>query len=149
MRLKFVRAFFSLSLSLHLSLTYVPLTEQVGILTTIAIVFHEVPHEFADFAILMKSGISSWNAIKAQFLTASIGIFGTMFSLVCESYKIDGEHSITTYILPFTAGGFLHIALTSILPELIKEDDPIESLKQMACIILGVLVMYSTNCLAA
>ena len=97
----------------------------------------------------MKSGISSWNAIKAQFLTASIGLFGTIFSLICESYKIDGEHSITTYILPFTAGGFLHIALTSILPELIKEDDAVESVKQLACIMLGVLVMYSTNCLAA
>lgn len=123
--------------------------KQVGILTTIAIIFHEIPHEFADFAILMKSGISKWNAIKAQLLTASIGIFGTIFSLVCENYKIDGENSITSYIIPFTAGGFLHIALSSILPELIKEDDPIESLKQLGCIILGVSVMGFVNCLAA
>lgn len=96
----------------------------------------------------MRSGISKWNAIKAQLLTASIGLIGTMFSLICESYKIDGEQSITSYILPFTAGGFLHIALTSILPELIKEDDPIESIKQLVCIMLGVLVMGTVNCLA-
>lgn len=47
----------------------------------------------------------------------------------------------------FLAGGFLHIALTSILPELIKEDDAIESIKQLACIMLGVLVMGTVNCL--
>ena len=97
----------------------------------------------------MKSGITKWNAIKAQFLTASIGIFGTIFSLICECYKIDGEHSITTYILPFTAGGFLHIALTSILPELVKENDAIESIKQLICIMLGVFIMGTVNCLSA
>lgn len=43
--------------------------------------------------------------------------------------------------MPFTAGGFLHIALVTVLPDLIKETDLKESIKQIAALILGIAVM--------
>lgn len=47
----------------------------------------------------------------------------------------------TSWIMPFTAGGFLHIALVTVLPDLIKETDLKESIKQIAALILGIAVM--------
>lgn len=47
----------------------------------------------------------------------------------------------TSWILPFTAGGFLHIALVTVLPDLIKEENFKESLKQFLALLLGILVM--------
>lgn len=47
----------------------------------------------------------------------------------------------TSWIMPFTAGGFLHIALVTVLPDLIKETDFKESMKQIAALILGIAVM--------
>lgn len=43
--------------------------------------------------------------------------------------------------MPFTAGGFLHIALVTVLPDLLKETDPKESLKQFSALIAGIAVM--------
>lgn len=47
----------------------------------------------------------------------------------------------TWWILPFTSGCFLNIALTNLLPDLMKEDNPKESLKQLASLLLGIGVM--------
>merc|ERR1712080_485747 len=112
---------------------------KLGFITTFAILIHEIPHEIGDFAILLKSGFSRWDAGKAQLWTAGMGMIGAISAVSMES-----ESSIeakTAWILPFSAGGFLNIALVSILPDLVAEEDPVESLKQLSCIILGIVVM--------
>ncbi|KAI1278080.1 Zinc transporter ZIP13 [Halotydeus destructor] len=118
---------------------------KVGLLTTFAIIIHEVPHEFGDFAILMKSGFSKWEAVKAQLSTASIGLLGAVVALTADSAEALGEK--TAWILPFTAGAFLHIAMVSILPDLLREDNPRESLKQLVGVASGIGVMALVNCL--
>jgi zinc transporter 13 len=118
---------------------------KIGILTTLAIIIHEVPHEFGDFAILMKSGFSRWEAMKAQMSTASIGILGCIVALSADSAESIGAK--TAWILPFTAGGFIHIALISILPDILKEDNAWESIKQLICLASGIAVMALVNCL--
>ncbi|XP_067931261.1 zinc transporter ZIP13-like [Watersipora subatra] len=115
------------------------ISPKVGLCTTIAILLHEVPHEVGDFAILLRSGFDRWKAAKAQVMTASGGLLGAFTALMCESAEEAGDK--TSAILPFTAGGFIYIALVTVVPELLKETSAKESLKQMACVILGVVSM--------
>jgi len=113
---------------------------KMGLITTFAILIHEIPHEVGDFAILLKSGFSRWEAGKAQIWTASVGMLGALAAL-----SLDSVHSLearTSWILPFSAGGFLNIALVSVLPELVSETDPKEGMKQLGCIFLGIAVMF-------
>lgn len=49
--------------------------------------------------------------------------------------------------MPFTAGGFLHIALITVLPDLLKETDPKESLKQLTALLAGIGVMAAMTVL--
>ncbi|XP_043486069.1 zinc transporter ZIP13 homolog [Polistes fuscatus] len=111
---------------------------RLGALTTFAILVHEIPHEVGDFAILLRSGFSRWDAAKAQILTATGGIFGSLAALVFSGGEVEAR---TSWILPFTAGGFLHIGLVTILPELLKESSPKESLKQLATLLFGTILM--------
>lgn len=43
--------------------------------------------------------------------------------------------------MPFTAGGFLHISLVTVLPDLLKENDSKESMKQLTALVAGIAVM--------
>jgi len=112
---------------------------KIGMITTFAILIHEIPHEIGDFAILLKSGFSRWEAGKAQMWTASVGMLGAIAALSLDS--VQSLEARTAWILPFSAGGFLNIALVSVLPELMSETDPKEAMKQLGCIFLGIATM--------
>merc|ERR1712218_486368 len=45
--------------------------DSIGLITTITILFHEIPHEIGDFAILIQSGVPRGKAIALQALTAA------------------------------------------------------------------------------
>lgn len=109
----------------------------VGMLTTLAILCHEVPHEVGDFAILLSSGFSIWSAAKAQLLTATGCMIGVVAGLTAEQLS-----SASSWLLPFTAGGFLYIALVSIIPQLLSEETDIKSsIIELFVLVLGVVVM--------
>lgn len=112
---------------------------KMGMVTTLAILVHEIPHEVGDFAILLKSGFNRWDAAKAQVLTAAVGVAGAVTALSADS--LENVDMSTSWILPFTSGGFLNIALVSVLPDLLKEEDPWESGKQLGCVCCGIAVM--------
>ena len=138
---------------------------RIGFLTTAAILLHEVPHEFGDYVILMRSGFSKWQAGKAQAWTASIGLLGAVTALTADAATLGDR---TAWILPFTAGGFMHIALVHLLPDLMAEDgedvDEHEdqkmkqesgagrqaraSLLQILAVAAGIGVMAGVNCLS-
>ncbi|XP_018371132.1 PREDICTED: zinc transporter ZIP13 homolog [Trachymyrmex cornetzi] len=110
---------------------------RVGVLSTFTILVHEIPHEVGDFAILLRSGFSKWDAVRAQLITAGGGIVG---ALAAVSFSGSLEER-TNWILPLTAGGFIHIGLVTILPDLLKETNTKESLKQFGALLLGVVIM--------
>ena len=110
----------------------------VGLLTTAAIICHEVPHEVGDFAILLRSGFSIPSAIRAQLLTATGGILGVSVGLMAEQMG-----QCTTWMLPFTAGGFLYIAMVSIIPELVQEDS--HPFRQLFGVLCGICIMAAVT----
>lgn len=109
--------------------------KNVGIITTITILLHEVPHEIGDFAILIQSGCSRRKAIFLQLSTAVGALTGTVVSLLVE-----GEVA-TTWILPFTAGGFIYIATVSVIPELLADTKLWQSVKEIIALLFGVYMM--------
>ncbi|XP_067352410.1 zinc transporter ZIP13 isoform X2 [Channa argus] len=114
-------------------------SKKVGFLTTFAILLHEIPHEVGDFAILLRAGFDRWSAARMQLLTALVGLLGASFALCTQSPK--GTENATTWILPFTSGGFLYIALVNVVPDLLEESSLRHSLLQILLIFCGVTVM--------
>ncbi|CAD6185006.1 unnamed protein product [Caenorhabditis auriculariae] len=115
-----------------------------GIMTTITILVHEVPHEVSDFAILLRADYDRVAAMKAQFITASAGILGACGALWLHT----SNFPVVEALLPFTAGGFLNIALTQILPELNEETSSRQNLRQLVFVMAGVLSMTAMNLIA-
>ncbi|XP_041836654.1 zinc transporter ZIP13 [Melanotaenia boesemani] len=114
-------------------------SKKVGFLTTFAILLHEIPHEVGDFAILLRAGFDRWSAARMQLSTALVGVLGACFALCVQSPK--GTESTSSWILPFTAGGFLYIALVNVMPDLLQESSLRQSLQQILLILCGVAIM--------
>lgn len=111
--------------------------QNVGIITTITILFHEVPHEIGDFAILVQSGCSKKKAMYLQLLTALGAFSGTLVSLIADGV----DEAAVAWVLPLTAGGFIYIATVSVLPSLLEDSKLGQSIKEIFALLLGVGMM--------
>ncbi len=110
----------------------------LGVATTIAVIAHEVPQELGDFGVLLHSGFSKGKAILFNFYTALTAVAGALLTLLLGG-KLE---NLATYIVPLTAGGFIYIALSGLVPELHKEQGVRRSFVQLLAIIAGLGVMY-------
>uniref|UniRef100_A0A8C6S779 Zinc transporter ZIP13 n=1 Tax=Neogobius melanostomus TaxID=47308 RepID=A0A8C6S779_9GOBI len=98
-----------------------------------------VSKKVGDFAILLRAGFDRWSAARMQLFTALVGILGACFALYTQSPK--GTEDTASWILPFTSGGFLYIALVNVLPDLLQESSLRQSMLQILLIFSGVAVM--------
>ncbi|HEV8482721.1 MAG TPA: ZIP family metal transporter [Blastocatellia bacterium] len=109
----------------------------IGVASTLAVIFHEIPQEIGDFGILLYAGFSKTKALGYNFLSATLAILGTIVSLLVGSQLKE----FTSLILPFAAGGFIYIAGSDLIPELHKEINPSKSLVQFIAMAAGVGLM--------
>jgi zinc and cadmium transporter len=109
----------------------------LGISTTLAVIFHEIPQEIGDFGVLVYGGFKKTKALLLNFLTATTAILGAIVGLLVGAKS----GSFITFILPFTAGGFIYIAGSDLIPELNKECELSRSLLQLLGLVLGIAVM--------
>lgn len=105
----------------------------IGATTTVAIFFHEVPHQVGDAAMLMQAGFSKQKALLAQFVTATGAVLGAGIGIAVQSLGGEGVGesgavqgllgtSLTwgDMLLPFTAGTFLYVGTVAVIPELLE-----------------------------
>lgn len=135
----------------------------VGATTTMAVFFHEIPHEVGDFALLVQSGFSKKAAMGAQFITAVGALLGTCIGIAVQELGGGGGSASSealalnggiwgtslTYgdlLLPFTAGTFLYVGTVAVIPELLetgknRREELVKTLSQFAAIALGAGIM--------
>jgi len=109
----------------------------IGIATTLAVIFHEIPHELGNFFVLLYAGFTKKKALFFNFVSAGFAILGTVISLLVGSRVAD----FSSVMLPLAAGGFIYIAGSDLVPELNKESTLGKSLVQLLAIGVGVGLM--------
>lgn len=109
----------------------------LGIATTIAVIVHEIPQEIGDFGVLVYGGFSRFKAIFFNLLSGFLAVVGVIVAIL-----ISGKVEVFSQILvPFTAGGFIYIAASDLIPELHKETKPSKSLLQLIFLLAGIAIM--------
>jgi zinc and cadmium transporter len=110
----------------------------LGVATTIAIIFHEIPQELGDFSVLIYGGIHKKKALMFNFLTALTAVAGALIALALGSI-VEGA---TLLLVPFAAGNFVYIAGSDLIPELRKDTPELKkSALQLLSLIAGVVPM--------
>jgi zinc and cadmium transporter len=112
---------------------------QLGLATAIAVAVHEIPQELGDFAILIHAGLKPHRALALNFASSLAAVAGAV-GLLAASSVVEG---LSDVLVPFTAGGFVYIASTDLLPELHREPEARKSLVQLVGLIAGIAVMVA------
>lgn len=116
-------------------------SNSIGLATTLAVCFHELPQEIGDFGVLLYAGFKRRTAILYNFLTALTAFIGVVFALVLSLYVDD----LTLFLVPFTAGNFIYIAGSDLIPELHAEETLSRSVLQLAAMALGISLLFSVK----
>jgi zinc and cadmium transporter len=111
---------------------------EIGLVTTLAVAFHEIPQEIGDFGVLVHGGITRAKALMFNFATAVTAVAGGVigYFLIPEIGNFD------IYILPIAAGGFLYIAAADLIPELHKERRASRTVLAFAMFLIGIFLMW-------
>ncbi|VVB68515.1 Zinc transporter ZupT [Candidatus Norongarragalina meridionalis] len=112
-------------------------SRDLGIVTTVAIIAHEIPQELGDYSVLIYGGMKRMKALAYNFLVALTAVAGALVVLLGMS----NPETFSPYLLSFGAGGFLYISCSDLIPEMHKNIDAKKSLLQLLMFALGVLVI--------
>ena len=108
-----------------------------GIAITGAIILHKIPKEMGWFGVLVHSGYSKTKAILLNYISSLFAIIGAIVSLILSNYV----SNIQYIIVPLSAGGFIYLAGSDMLPELHKEPGIKKAILQLIAILAGLAVM--------
>src|SRR3989344_191594 len=114
-----------------------------GIVISLAVAAHEIPHEMADFGVLLSKGWSRTKTIAVNVLSAMVSLVGAV------GFYFIGSRAefILPYLLSFSAGSFIYLACSDLIPELHHchgdECDIKNSWWQIPLFLLGIFVVWS------
>ncbi len=110
----------------------------LGMATTMAIIFHEIPQEIGDFGVFIHGGCTPKRALTFNFLSGLSAVLGAIIALTIGS-KV---HGFSEALVPIAAGGFIYIAGSDLIPELKHNVKARESALQFVAIVAGLVVMF-------
>ena len=110
----------------------------VGLATTIAVIFHELPQEIGDYGILIYAGFNKARALLLNFAAALAVVAGGVFAI----FFLELIESLSGTLIAFSAGAFLYLSASELIPELKEEKDFWKSLAQFAIFIAGLAVIW-------
>jgi len=112
---------------------------KLGLLTTVAVILHEIPQEIGDFGILIHGGFSRAKALWYNFLSATSVIIGAAltyaFGAALEPFLPAG--------LALVAGAFVYLATVDLMPELHESTRLSHTLVQILFITIGALLVIA------
>jgi len=111
----------------------------VGLAATAAVIFHELPQEMGDYGILVYAGFKRGKALLLNFLVALAVVVGGISAI---SF-IEAVEALSGLLIAFSAGGFIYLAASELIPELHKEKSLKKSAVQFAVFILGISLIWA------
>jgi len=109
----------------------------LGIATAASVLIHELPHEIADFTILLRSGLTRRKVFMINLYSALVAPVGTVIAYFCAT-KID---NIEAPLLAIAAGNLLYIAMSDLIPHLHHERNVRRILTQAILFLIGVATL--------
>lgn len=112
---------------------------ELGVATTLGVILHEIPQEISDFGVFVYGGLSK---IKALIFNFASGLFAVLGAL-CGYALVNTVSGVIPFLLGITAGGFIYISASDLIPVLHKESVFLKSLIAFVCFFVGIALMFA------
>jgi zinc and cadmium transporter len=114
----------------------------LGLLTAVAIIAHEIPQEIGDFIVLLNAGFSRSRAYVYNLLCSLMAIVGGVLGYL----TLDRATGLIPYVLVFASSGFIYIAVSDLMPQMQRRATLRETIPQVILIAVGVaIVLFVTG----
>lgn len=110
---------------------------QLGIVTGVAIIAHEIPQEIGDFIVLLNAGFSRTRAYVYNLLCSLLSVAGGVLGY----YTLDTATNLIPFVLVFASSGFIYIAVSDLMPQMQRRATMRETIPQVFLIALGVVIV--------
>ena len=107
---------------------------QLGIITALAIVAHEIPQEVGDFLILLHSGYSRAKALALNLLSSAATLVGGVLGY----YALQAVQRWEPLLLGVVAASMIYVAVADLIPGLHRRPELRATLAQACLIGLGI-----------
>lgn len=110
----------------------------LGIITSLAVGFHEIPQEIGDFGVLLSLGMEKGRVIMVNIFSALISFLGAVLGF----YFLENFEVMIPYLVAFAAGNFIYIAASDLIPQLHQVFERKTVFGQTLTFILGILTIF-------
>ncbi len=114
---------------------------QLGFVTALAIVAHEIPQEVGDFVILLHSGYSRRQALALNLLSSLAMVAGGLLAYVA----LRPLANLMPYLLGVAGASMIYVSVADLIPGLHKRAELKATLQQMLLITAGVLSVWGVG----
>lgn len=110
----------------------------LGVVTTIAVAAHEIPQEIGDFGVMIHRGVSRAKILWLNFLSAITSLVGALLMYLLR----DLIQPFLPSFLAITAGFFIYIALSDLIPEIHNQEKRSVATIETAVLLIGMLTIW-------
>lgn len=110
----------------------------LGLMTSLAIIFHEIPQEIGDFGVLLHSGYSKLRALTVNIFSALVAVLGG----IAGFYFLEAFQNFLPYLLAITAGNFIYLGASDLLPQTHQPGRRSAVFYHASAFVLGILILW-------
>lgn len=117
---------------------------QLGLVTSIAIIAHEVPQEVGDFLVLLHSGYTKRYAFALNVLSS----LAMMVGGVLAYFTLQTMQQWIPWLLALAAASMLYVSVADLIPGLHRRPEIHHTVQQIALIAAGIATIWGVGALA-
>lgn len=118
---------------------------ELGIITAVAIVAHEIPQEVGDFLILLHSGYTRAKALAMNLLSSLATVVGGVLGYFSLQFITDWEATL----LGIVAASMIYVAVADLIPGLHRRPELRDTASQALLIALGIAAIAAVRAIIA
>jgi zinc and cadmium transporter len=117
---------------------------KLGVVASLAVLAHEVPHHMGDLVVLRQGSQSRQTAILKVSLAGAITALGGLAGYVL----LEQLHGVLPYMLAIASSSFIYVALADLIPQLQKRLSSGETAAQIVWLASGIALVSTVSVLA-